>query len=267
MPLDPAVAQILDLMSQAGGPPLEQLSPEEARAGFAGMALLGGPGADVASVVEREVGGVRSLVITPHGSGPFPVLVWIHGGGWVIGRPEESLAVTKDLAAGAGCIVVSVDYRLAPEHKAPAAYEDCLAATGWVLDHAAELGGDPAKVAVGGDSAGGHLSAQMAAVFGARLSFQALVYPVTDFTMSSQSYVDNAEGYLLTAASMRWFTGHYIEGTSLAPSDPAVSPLHVPDEVLVGQPPTMVITAEFDPLRDEGEAYAARLAANGVTVH
>jgi acetyl esterase len=156
MPLDPAAQAVLNLLEEAGGPPLEEQTPEQAREFIKGLAALGGEGAAVASVDERNVGGVPALVVTPTGEGPFPVLVWIHGGGWVIGSAVDSLATARDLAAGARCIVVSPDYRLAPEHKAPAALDDCLAATGWVLDHADELGGDPNRVAVGGDSAGAY---------------------------------------------------------------------------------------------------------------
>ncbi len=136
MPLDPAAQAVLNLLAEAGGPPLEELTPTEARELFKGLVALGGEGAAVASVDEREVGGVPALVVTPTGEGPFPVLVWIHGGGCVIGSAVESQATARDLAAGAGCIVVSLDYRLAPEHKAPAALDDCIAATRWVLDHA-----------------------------------------------------------------------------------------------------------------------------------
>ena len=159
MPLDPAAKNVLDLLAAAGGPPLHESTPEEGRAAFAGLKLLGGEGAAVASCTTSTYAGVPGITVTPEGTGPFPVMVWIHGGGWVIGSADESIATARDLAAGAGCIVVSLDYRLAPEHKAPAAVDDCVAAVGWVLDHAAEIGGDPARVAVGGDSAGGNLAA------------------------------------------------------------------------------------------------------------
>ncbi len=266
MPVDPAAQAVLDLLAQMGAPPLSEQTPEEGRAAFAGMAMLGGEGAAVASVVEREVGGVPAVVVTPAGEGPFPIFVWIHGGGWVIGSATESLATAKDIAAGVGCVVVSLDYRLAPEHKAPAAVDDCVAAVGWVLDHGAELGGDPARVAVGGDSAGGNLSALVALAYGPRLRYQVLVYPATDLTGSHPSIEENADGYLLTKASMEWFIGHYLDGTDVDPKDPAVSPLFASDEAVARVAPAFVITAEFDPLRDEGEAYAARLAAAGVPV-
>ena len=266
MPVDPAAQAVLDLLAQAGAPPLHEQTPEEGRAAFAGMALLGGEGAAVASVAEREVGGVPAIIVTPNGDGPFPILVWIHGGGWVIGSAGESLATAKDLAAGAGCVVVSLDNRLAPEHRAPAAVEDCVAAVGWVLDHGDQLGGDPARVAVGGDSAGGNLAALVALAYGPRLRYQVLVYPATDLTASHPSIDENAEGYLLTKASMEWFIGHYLDGTDLDPKDPSLSPLFADDEAVAAAAPAYVITAEFDPLRDEGEAYAARLRAAGVPV-
>jgi acetyl esterase/lipase len=266
MPLDPAAQAVLDMLAEVGGPPLEEMDPVEARAVFANLAALGGEGADVASAEEREIAGVNALVVTPHGTGPFPVLVWIHGGGWVIGRAGEAAATAKDLAAGANCIVVSVDYRLAPENKCPAAVDDCFAVTRWVLDNAAEIGGDPARVAVGGDSAGGNLSALAAIEFGDRLRYQALVYPATDLTMSYPSVDENADGYLLTKASMEWFVGHYLDDSGMKSDDAKVSPLFASDEALGKAPPALVITAEFDPLRDEGEAYAERLRASGVDV-
>ena len=268
MPLDPAAQAVLNLLEEAGGPPLEEQTPEEAREFIKALAALGGEGAVVASVDERDVGGVPALVITPAGDGPFPVLVWIHGGGWVIGSAVDSQATARDLAAGAGCIVVSVDYRLAPEHTAPAALDDCIAATRWVLDHASELGGDPSRVAVGGDSAGGNLSALVALEFGDRLCYQVLVYPATDLSMAGPhpSLDENADGYLLTKAAMRWFVDHYLVDSGITSDDVRVSPLNAPDAALRRTPPAFVLTAEFDPLRDEGEAYADRLRAAGVDV-
>lgn len=266
MPLDPTAQVILQGLAAAGGPALQDQTPAEARAAFAALASMGGDGADVASAVDREIAGVPCLVITPHGdSTTRPVMIWIHGGGWVIGSARESEATARNLAALADCIVVSVDYRLAPEHPAPAASDDCAAVVAWVLDHAGSLGGDPTAVAVGGDSAGGHLAALMALRFGRRLAFQALVYPVTDLTLSHPSMDENAEGYLLTKAGMEWFVGHFLQG-AIDPRDPSVSPLHAATEVLAEAAPAYVVTAEFDPLRDEGEAYAARLSAAGVAV-
>jgi len=266
MPLDPTAQVILQGLAAAGGPALQEQTPVEARAAFAALASMGGEGADVASVVSREIAGVPCLVVTPQGEATTrPVMVWIHGGGWVIGSATESAATARNLAALADCVVVSVDYRLAPEHPAPAASDDCSAVVGWLLDNAGEVGGDPARLAVGGDSAGGHLAALVALEYGPRIAFQALVYPVTDLTLSHPSMDENAEGYLLTKAGMQWFVGHYLQGR-LDPASPAVSPLYAPDATLASAAPAYVITAEFDPLRDEGEAYAARLTAAGVRV-
>jgi len=238
----------------------------EAREAYANLATLTGEGADVASVGEREIAGVRSVVVTPHGDGPFPVFVWVHGGGWVIGSATESGSSARDLAAGANCVVVSVDYRLAPEHKAPAAVDDTFAVVAWVLDHASEIGGDPARVAIGGDSAGGNLAALAGLEFGDRLCYQVLIYPATDLTLSQPSMEENAEGYLLTKASMVWFTEHYLRDSGIAADDPRVSPLFASDEALRKAAPAFVITGELDPLRDEGEAYAERLRKAGVDV-
>ena len=268
MPLHPAIRELLTSMAESGAPPLHELSPAEARAGTDALVALGGEGAEVAAQTEREIGGVRAVVYTPHGDpgpdGLWPVLVWIHGGGWVICSPETHAAVARDLCAGAGCIVVSLDYRLAPEHPAPAAAEDCRSAVAGLLEHAAELGGDPQRIAVGGDSAGGNLAALMAIEFGRRLVFQLLVYPVTDLTGSSPSIVENGTGYFLEKSSMDWFTAHYLDGSGIAPDDPRVSPAFASDEQLAATPPAFVVTAEFDPLRDEGEAYAERLRSLGV---
>jgi acetyl esterase len=264
MPIDPALVHLLDEMAAAGAQPMHQLAPIEARIVSEGIIPLAGEGAEVASQVEREIGGVPAAVYTPHGEGPFPVLVWIHGGGWVICGLPHYHAVCRDLAAAAGCIVVSLDYRLAPEHKAPAAVDDCLAATGWVLEHADELGGDPTRVAVGGDSAGGNLSAVVAQHFGRRLSGQLLVFPATDLTLSSPTIEQHADGPFLTQADMVYFAGHYLDGSGIEATDPIVSPLLASDDVIASTPPAFLLTAEYDPLVGEGEAYAHELAAHGV---
>jgi acetyl esterase len=264
MPLDPAAQAMLDMIAAEENPPLEDMTADQAREAFAALALLQGDAPEGVGVELREIAGVACEVVTPPGLGPWPVLIWIHGGGWVIGTAAESCITCQRLAAGAGCIVVNVDYRLAPEHPFPAAPDDCTAVTRWVLAHAAELGGDPARVAVGGDSAGGNLSAVVANEVPG-LIFQLLVYPATDLTLSSPSIDENGDGYLLTKAAMEWFTGHYLGGGG-DPKDPRLSPLHADDAVIAAAPPALVITAEFDPLRDEGEAYAARLAEAGVAV-
>jgi acetyl esterase len=194
------------------------------------------------------------------------LLLWIHGGGWVIGDLDTADASARALANRSGAVTVSVDYRLAPEHTAPAALEDCVAALTWCVENAELLGVDANKVAVGGDSAGGNLAAclcqRMRDEFGPEIDFQLLVYPVVDCTLSSPSIDENAEGYFLTKDAMVWFVGHYLG--DLDPKHPSVSPLHA--DSLAGLPPALVITAELDPLRDEGEAYAAALRDAGVEV-
>lgn len=241
---------------------METQSPEEARATTAAAAALAAdPGADVASVEKRRVGGVPSLVVTPAGSGRRPVLVWFHGGGWVIGSAEQSLHTAKDLAARAGCVVVVPEYRLAPEHPFPAAYDDALSATRAAIEQADQLGGDPSRVAVGGDSAGGNLAA-VAALGVPGLVHQLLAYPVTDATMSQPSYRRVERGYLLTGSMMRWFVDLYV-GRADA-TDPRISPLFASDDLLASTCPAHVVTAGYDPLCDEGEAYAAKLVQLGV---
>ncbi|MGA1034553.1 MAG: alpha/beta hydrolase [Ilumatobacteraceae bacterium] len=264
MPLDPAAEQFLKFLVEAGRPPLEQNTPDGARVGSAAMAVFAGEGAKVASVETHHIDGVRCEVVLPDAPGPHPTLVWFHGGGWVIGSAESSVAICRDLAAGARCAVVSVDYRLAPEHPAPAAMVDCLGVTAWVLEHGREIGLDPTRVAVGGDSAGGNLAALVALELGEKLKHQLLVYPATDLTLSRPSISENGEGFLLTAAGMRWFVDHYLTGTGISPADPSVSPIYATQARLGRSAPASVITAEFDPLRDEGEDYSDALTAAGV---
>jgi acetyl esterase len=204
---------------------------------------------------------------TPPGRGPFPVLVYFHGGGWVIGNIAAYDPTCRALTNAAGCVVVSVEYRLAPEHKFPAAPEDCYAALQWVATNAAAINGEPARLAIGGDSAGGNLTAVVAQMArdrgGPPLVYQVLVYPVTDYNYNTASYRENADGYLLTRDAMGWFWNHYLRSQADG-SNPLASPLRAPN--LRGLPPALVLTAEFDPLRDEGEAYAARLQETGVPV-
>ena len=269
MPAHPQVQTLLDAMAQAGGPELSELTPDEARTMYRTLCAME-QAEDVLRVDDRlvpsDAGDIPVRVYTPdaavgHAHG---VLVWYHGGGFVIGDLETADATCRALANRAGCVVVSVDYRLAPEHPAPAALDDCVAALIWTVENFELLGVDASKVAVGGDSAGGNLAAlvcqRVRAEFGPDIDFQLLVYPVTDLTMSHPSIDENAEGYFLTKRSMEWFIGSYLpEGD---PKDASVSPLYADD--LSEMPPALVITAELDPLRDEGEAYAARLRDAGV---
>jgi acetyl esterase len=260
---------LLDGMAAAGGAPLDEMPPVDARAVFKSLTALDQP-EEITRVDDRLVpgpdGDIPVRVYTPseavganHG-----VLLWLHGGGWVIGDLDTADATCRALANRAHSVVVSVDYRLAPEHPAPAAIDDCLAALAWTVENGEVLGIDASKVAVGGDSAGGNLAAVLCQRvrddFGPEIDFQLLVYPVTDLTLGHPSMDENAEGYFLTKASMEWFVGHYAGGQDV--KDPALSPLFA--DSCAGLPPALVITAEFDPLRDEGEAYAARLAEAGV---
>jgi acetyl esterase len=269
MPVTPEVQTILDFIAAAEGPPREELSPTELRESYGALNTVESR-PEMASVTDRVVPGpagdipVRVYVPTAE-PGPRPVLVYFHGGGWVIGSVDTHDGTVRAVAEGSGVTVVSVDYRLAPEHPFPAAIDDCLAAVRWVVGNAADLDVDPARLAVGGDSAGGNLAAIAAHELlagGPDIRFQLLIYPVTDGTMSHPSIDENAEGYFLTKATMTWFWQQYVCDGDW--TGPRVSPLHAADEILAGLPPALVITAEYDPLRDEGEAYAARLAAAGV---
>ena len=273
MPLDAQAQVLLDQLAAAGGVPLNETDPETARTMYAAMAPLAGTPEDVASVENRTIPGpagndIPIRIYTPaSGTAPRPGIVFFHGGGWVIGDLESHDGPCRAMANVTGAVVISVDYRLAPESRAPAAAEDCYAATEWVADNAGSLDVDPGRLAIAGDSAGGNLTAVTALLArdrgGPPLRFQLLIYPVTDCTLSSGSIEENGEGYFLTADSMRWFVDHYL-GAAIDPKDPIVSPLHADD--LSGLPPAHVVTAEFDPLRDEGEAYANRLKEAGVPV-
>lgn len=271
MPLDPQTKAYLDQMDALQMPPLSALEPAMIRQGIAAQYADAPLGEPVANVENRTIPGpageIPVRIYTPEGSGPFPILVFFHGGGWVICTLDTHDGQCRSLANGAGCIVVSVDYRLAPEHKFPAAPEDCYAATCWVAEHAAEIGGDASRIAVGGDSAGGNLTAvvtQMAREHGGpRLIFQLMIYPATNFTAQTPSKTENAEGYFLTLDDMLWFEGHYLRNEA-DKLNPLASPLLAKD--LSNLPPALILTAEYDPLRDEGELYGQRLQEAGVPV-
>jgi acetyl esterase len=269
MTVQPEIEALLARMAAAGSPPLEEQSVAEARRlHAAGAATLHGPAVPVAAAADRTIpgpaGDLRVRVYTPHGEPPFPIVVWFHGGGWVVGTLDTFDPICRALAAAVPAVVVAVDYRLAPEHRFPAAVEDCYAATLWASRNAVALGGAQQRLAVAGDSAGGNLAAVVA--LGARdrggpaIAFQLLVCPVMDAAMDTASYREKADGYYLTAAGMRWYWDHYLGGADGLRPD--ASPLRA--AFFGGLPPALVITAEHDPLRDEGEAYAARLRAAGV---
>jgi acetyl esterase len=273
MPLDPQVKGMLDAMSQMGLDHFERISTFSAQGLREALDAqrMPVPLTEVGKVEDRTIPGpdgneVPVRIYWPVDAAPsLPVVVFFHGGGWVIGGIESHDATVRSLVDQSGFVFVSVDYRLAPESRYPAAADDCYAATTWVAEHAAELGVDPARLAVAGDSAGGNLAAVVALMArdrgGPELAFQLLIYPCTDMEPASYgSYHENASGYFLTAESMHWFYGHYAGDADR--SHPYLAPIKAED--LSNLPPALVITAEFDPLRDEGEAYAAALREAGV---
>jgi acetyl esterase len=268
MPIDPQARALAELLGD--GLDITKLDVSTVRESI-DAAAREGPRPEVASVEDLRVpgpdGDVPVRIYSPGGTSPLPALVYFHGGGWTICSIETHDATCRELANGAGCVVVSVDYRLAPEHKYPAAAEDCYAATRWVAEKGGEFGVDSDRIAVGGDSAGGNLAAVVALMARDRgrpaLRHQLLIYPVTNFAFDTPSYRENADGLLLTRAMMEAFWNHYLRDTSDGERHYA-SPLRA--ESLEGLPRAHVITAEFDPLRDEGEAYAARLREAGCPV-
>lgn len=275
MPIDSQIARMLEELEAKDAPSISELSVADVRTIMAStVMMLAEPGADVESVrtfdVATETGAVPVRLYRPLGAppGPLSALVWMHGGGFVAGDLESADPAARELCAGAGLVVVSVEYPLAPEHPFPAALESCLKVTAWVVDNAEELGLDPGRVAVGGDSAGANLAAALSQLARDRgrppIAFQLLVYPVVDHLASFASVKENGEGFLLTAEAMAWFSEHYAGQADIDDRDPMMSPIYAAD--LAGLPPALVITAEFDPLRDEGEAYAMRLRQAGVPV-
>jgi acetyl esterase len=269
--LHPDARKLLDLIEQSGMPPTYTLSPEDARSFYRERRRFTQPDAPSLDLVrdlsaEGPAGPIplRLYRPAPAAAGALPVLVYFHGGGWVIGDLDTHDVLCRQLAIGSGCTVVSVDYRMGPEHRFPAAVDDCLAATQWVARNAALLGIDASRLAVGGDSAGGNLAAVVAIaardVGNPAIAWQLLIYPATDQRRIAPSHTTNAQGYLLTADSMRWYHDHYIDDTR-HDLDWRASPLLCED--LSGLPPSLVLTAGYDPLRDEGIQYAQRLTEAG----
>jgi acetyl esterase len=268
MPVDPQIQALLD--KGTGVPATHTLPVDVARAQCEARSTLMAPPTEIAGVRERTIDGpggpLRIRIYTPHGTAPFPLLVFFHGSGFVLCSLDTHDGMCRNLCAGAECVVASVDYRLAPEHKFPAGIEDCLHATRWAAAHAAELGANPMRIAVAGDSAGANMAAVTALrardESGPALCGQLLLYPVTDYhTPGTPSYEENAEGYGLTRDTMKWFWANYLTDASEG-GHPYASPLRAAD--LSGLPPALVITAEYDPLRDEGEFYAEKLRTAGV---
>lgn len=270
MPVNPKIQFFLEQMNTMPVS-FDQITPEAMRnsENSALMALQKEP---VEKVEDRPIPldgrDIPIRIYTPAGNAPFPALVFYHGGGWVLGSIESHDAICRELANLASCVVVSVEYRLAPEHKFPAAVEDAYESLEWIVDHAAELGIDADRIAVGGDSAGGNLATVTCLIAkersGPRLVHQLLLYPSTGPAAGTPSMSENAQGYLLTQDMMGWFQSHYLNG----PEDrnhPYLSPI-LSDE-LEGLPPATILTAQYDPLRDVGAAYAQKLQAHGVEVY
>jgi acetyl esterase len=268
MALHPQAQSMCDLVNAATtGPPTDE-TLQQSRDGFALLVATGAGAPQAVHAVEMgDIAGVPVRIYRPSSEVALPVVVYFHGGGWTIGSAEQFDAITRELANASGAIVVSVDYRLAPEHPFPAPLDDCWSVVQSVAKHAAEFGGDGGRLAVAGDSAGGNLAAVCALLArdagGPDLALQVLVYPATDCDFDTESYRANGRGMVLTEDDMRWFWDCYARGGA-DPGDWRLSPLRAPS--VEGVAPAVVITAEYDPLRDEGEAYAKRMQGAGVAV-
>ena len=242
--------------------PFEELTPTEARALYSAGQV---PSTEVVHEIrDVQAGLIPCRLYRPSAKTDLGLLVFFHGGGWVIGDLNSHDGVCRSLANKSGHAVLSVDYRLAPEHKFPAAFDDCVAAVKWAFENAKSLGIDNSRMAVGGDSAGGNLAAAVALAEVVPLKFQMLIYPAVDMRMESPSINENANAPILTKAVMAWFVAHYLSSDADRANIMA-SPMFASDELLKKMPPAIVITAQYDPLRDEGEAYGKRLVENGVS--
>lgn len=262
MPLHPQAQAVADFYAAIRTTPFEELSPTEARALYSAGQV---PSTEVVHEIrDVQAGSIPCRLYRPSANTDLGLLVFFHGGGWVIGDLNSHDGVCRSLANKSGHAVLSVDYRLAPEHKFPAAFEDCVAAVKWAFENAKALGIDNSRMAVGGDSAGGNLAAAVALAEVVPLKFQMLIYPAVDMRMESPSISENANAPILTKAVMAWFVAHYINGDA-DKANISASPMLASDELLKKMPPAIVITAQYDPLRDEGEAYGKRLVENGVS--
>lgn len=270
--IDPEARAYLDWVQSLGLPPLAEQGAEEARRlNRARVPMLAGEPEPVERIEDVRVpapGGTIGGRLYASVRGPaLPALLYMHGGGWVVGDLDSHDSVCRALARRAGCLVLSLDYRLAPEHRFPAGIEDAWAGLVWLRENAAAIGADPNRLAVGGDSSGGNLAAVLARWArdrdGPRLAAQLLIYPVIDFDLDTPSYRDVGTGYGLTRESMRWYWEQYL-ADPLDGASPNASPLRATD--LSGLAPALLITCELDPLKSEGSAYAASLAAAGVPV-
>ena len=271
MPLDPQARKVVDALAALNLKAFKDSTPTEARESMRSRTAALGPFEEVAAVADHRVpvtgGEITVRLYRPAGVGPHPVLVFYHGGGWVIGDLYTHDGICRSIVNAAGCAVASVDYRLAPEFKYPTPVEDSYAGLQWVAANATRIGLDPARIAVGGDSAGGNLAAVMALLardrHGPRILLQVLIYPVTNHDFNAASYRENATGFVLSTEDMRWFWRHYLSREEQG-REPSASPLLA--KSLADLPPALVVTAGCDPLRDEGEAYAVRLRDAGVAV-
>ena len=269
MPLHPAIVAWLEPLKAL--PPIHTLPVAMVRAGGADRLKFAPPPPPVGTVVNRGIpgpaGDIPIRIYRPFGVGPFPLTVFFHGGGFVLGNLDSHDPVCRHLCLASDSVVMAVDYRLAPEHKFPAATDDCLAAVRWAASHAREIGADGKRIALAGDSAGATLSAVTAIRVrdegGPALCAQLLNCPRVDHRVDLPSYRDNAEGYFLTLAMVNWFANHYL-GKPEDAHDPHASPIQA--KSLAGLPPAYILTAEYDPIRDDGEIYADRLTAEGVPV-
>jgi acetyl esterase len=269
VPVDPHIAALLTALAQSGMPRMHEGTAEAARVQYLTLSATRSPEyvVPVAATEDRSVPGaegeLRARVYRPEGEGPFPTVAFFHGGGWVIGDLETHDATVRSICRASRAVVVAVDYRLAPEHPFPAAADDAVAVARWIAAHLDQFGGDD-RLAVAGDSAGGNLAAVVAQTLtaeGTQVIAQFLIYPAVDALGDYPSRTENARGYFLEQPTMDWFYGHYAGAWDDA-KDPRLSPLHAAD--LSGLPPAVVVTAEYDPLRDEGEAYGEALRAAGV---
>jgi acetyl esterase len=269
--LDPQTANLLDELKALCVPSFSDLSVAGARKLHADVFKHEASDVDLKAVQELRIPGnmddVPIRIYRPYDDQPLPIVVFAHGGGWILGDLDNHDHVCRLLARESGCLLVSVDYRLAPEHPFPAALEDIFSVVKWVADRGDVIGGDPDRIAIAGDSSGGNLSAAVALMDRERglraLSHQALIYPATDYAFDTDSYHENAEGYFLTREDMRFFWNHYLT-KRIDRHHPYASPLRAPD--LSGLPSTTIVTAEFDPLRDDGAIYAEQLANADVSV-
>ncbi|QOR68349.1 alpha/beta hydrolase [Cytobacillus suaedae] len=271
--LDPQAKMLLDMMAASGAPAIETLTPEQAREAFAltqNRLRQGVSEIVIHKIEDMTIKGVKDdikiRVYSPKDDELLPALIYFHGGGWVLGNLDSHDSLCRALANSAECVVISVDYSLAPEHKFPTAVYDAFHATKWVYDNAETLKVDPTRLAVGGDSAGGNLAAAVSNLAkknrSPKLCFQALLYPATNFEVT-ESYQLFSEGYFLTKSAMNWFRDCYLNGTEDL-KNPLAAPLLMDDKTDL--PPALIITAGFDPLRDEGKAYAESLIEAGVEV-